>query len=85
MESSKDKIVRGNRCPEMGSRVEERRREEGMNNDPCMYHVSFLFSVGDGDEEGKMEIREETSVRETRLDRRQLSRERGKGEERGGM
>jgi hypothetical protein len=50
-----------------------------MNNDPCMYHVSFLFSVGDGDEGGKTERSERRQACETRLDRRRLSRERGKG------
>jgi hypothetical protein len=26
--------------------------EGGMNNDPCVYHVSFLLNVGDRDEGG---------------------------------
>jgi hypothetical protein len=71
--------------PRDEGRVEERRREGGMNNDPCMYHVSFLFNVGDGDEGGKTERSERRQACETRLDRRRLSRERGKGEERGSM
>ena len=49
-----------------------------MNNDPGVYHVSFLLNVRDNDGgegwKGKSEIGERT-----RLNCRQPSRERGKG------